>query len=63
MNGKKKLIIAVEGKDGEEEKVSYNIPASQNLLMSITEGATITKGMLLTEGYIDPQQLLDVEGL
>ncbi|NLV82605.1 MAG: DNA-directed RNA polymerase subunit beta' [Synergistaceae bacterium] len=63
MNGKKKLIIGIAGEDGEEEKASFNIPASQNLLLPIVEGIEITKGMLLTEGYIDPQQLLEVEGL
>jgi DNA-directed RNA polymerase subunit beta' len=63
MDGKKKLIIGVVKEDGSEERISYNIPASQNLLSGIEEGCTISKGMLLTEGYIDPQQLLEVEGL
>ena len=63
MDGKRKLIIGVTGEDGAEEKVSYNIPASQNMLSGIKEGCKITKGMVLTEGYIDPQQLLEVEGL
>lgn len=63
MSGKKKLIIGVVKEDGSEERLSYNIPASQNLLSEIKEGCTISKGMLLTEGYIDPQQLLEVEGL
>ncbi|MCE5201297.1 MAG: DNA-directed RNA polymerase subunit beta' [Synergistaceae bacterium] len=63
MDGKRKLIIGVPGEDGAEDKISYNIPASQNLLSGIKEGCTITKGMILTEGYIDPQQLLEVEGL
>ena len=63
MDGKKKLIIGVTTEDGGEEKISFNIPASQNLLSGVEEGAIIKKGMLLTEGYIDPQQLLEVEGL
>ena len=63
MDGKKKLIIGVIKEDGTEERISYNIPASQNLLSGVEEGCTITKGMVLTEGYIDPQQLLEVEGL
>ncbi|NLD06130.1 MAG: DNA-directed RNA polymerase subunit beta', partial [Synergistaceae bacterium] len=63
MDGKKKLIIGIIKEDGSEERISYNIPASQNLLSGIEEGCTISKGMLLTEGYIDPQQLLEVEGL
>ncbi len=63
MDGKHKLIIAKQAEDGTEERISYNIPASQNLLSGLEEGCQITKGMLLTEGYIDPQQLLEVEGL
>ena len=63
MDGKRKLIIAKEHEDGTEERVSYNIPASQNLLSGIEEGSHIKKGQILTEGYIDPQQLLEVEGL
>ena len=63
MEGKRKLIIAKENEDGTEERVSMNIPASQNLLSGIDEGSEIKKGQLLTEGYIDPQQLLEVEGL
>src|SRR5690606_33664044 len=51
MDGKKKLIIGVVREDGSEERISYNIPASQNLLSGIEEGCTISKGMLLTEGY------------
>lgn len=63
MEGKRKLIISRMGEDGEEERLSFNVPASQNLLSGIEEGCVIRKGMLLTEGYIDPQQLLEVEGL
>lgn len=63
MDGKRKLVVAVVKDDGTEDRVSYNIPASQNLISGIEEGCEITKGMLLTEGYIDPQQLLEVEGL
>lgn len=62
-DGKKKLIIGVLTDDGNEEKIPFNIPASQNLISGIEEGCEITKGMMLTEGYIDPQQLLEVEGL
>ncbi len=63
MDGKRKLIIAKTNADDSEERISYNIPASQNLLAGIEEGCHITKGQLLTEGYIDPQQLLEVKGL
>ena len=61
--GKKKLVVNVTHEDGSEEKLSFNIPASQNLLSGIEEGCQLKKGQLLTEGYIDPQQLLEVEGL
>ncbi len=63
-SGKKKLSIETQPEDGQEPKIHFiNIPASQNLLSGVEEGAIIKKGMLLTEGYIDPQQLLVVEGL
>ena len=61
--GKRKLIISVENEAGEEEKLAFNIPLSQNLSSGIVEGCEIVKGMQLTEGYVDPQQLLEVEGL
>lgn len=60
MEGKRKVIISSDN-SGTEEKVSYNIPSSQNLL--VEEGQTVSKTQKLTEGYIDPQQLLDVEGI
>ncbi|MEG1641931.1 MAG: DNA-directed RNA polymerase subunit beta' [Synergistaceae bacterium] len=62
-DGKKKLIIGVETANGEEEKVSFNIPASQNFVSGIEVGKMLKKGQVLTEGYVDPQQLLEVEGL
>jgi len=61
--GKRKLIFSVENDKGEEEKIAYNVPLSQNLCSGIVEGCEITRGMQLTEGYVDPQQLLEVEGL
>ena len=62
-DGKRKIIIEKDSEDGNEERISYNIPASQNLLSGVEEGAHVKKGQKLTEGYIDPQQLLEVEGL
>ena len=62
-DGKRKLIIGTIGEDGQEERVSFNIPASQNLLSGVEVGKELKKGQVLTEGYIDPQQLLEVEGL
>ncbi|WP_281745817.1 DNA-directed RNA polymerase subunit beta' [Thermanaerovibrio acidaminovorans] len=61
--GKKKLVVAVPREDGGEDRVVYTLPASQNLLPGVEEGAPIHRGQVLTEGYIDPQQLLEVEGL
>lgn len=63
MEGKKKIIPSCTTADGGEERVPYNIPASQNLTIGVEVGATLHKGQLLTEGYLDPQQLLEVEGL
>ncbi|WP_245522711.1 DNA-directed RNA polymerase subunit beta' [Thermanaerovibrio velox] len=62
-DGKRKLIIAVPREDGSEDRVVYNLPASQNLLPGVEEGMPVRKGQVLTEGYIDPQQLLEIEGL
>ena len=62
-DGKKKIILSCTTPDGGEERVPYGIPASQDLLMGIEVGAKLKKGQLLTEGYLDPQQLLEVEGL
>jgi DNA-directed RNA polymerase subunit beta' len=61
--GKRKLYLLCAKEEGGEERVAYNIPASCNLLPGIEEGAEVRKGQPLTEGYKDPQQLLDVEGL
>lgn len=60
MEGKRKVIIAPEN-DENAEKTTYNIPIGQNLL--IKEGAAVKKSDKLTEGNVDPQQLLDVEGI
>jgi DNA-directed RNA polymerase subunit beta' len=60
MEGKRKVIIT-GNTSGVDEKVSYNIPSSQNLL--VEEGQEVTRSQKLTEGYIDPQQLLEVEGV
>ncbi|HOO88605.1 MAG TPA: DNA-directed RNA polymerase subunit beta', partial [Synergistales bacterium] len=60
MEGKRKVIITSENGDG-EEKVTYNIPINQNLL--VNEGDSVLKSDKLTEGNFDPQQLLEVEGI
>ena len=61
LEGKRKVII--EGTpNGSDvvQKITYNIPASQNLL--VEEGQEVTANKLITDGNIDPQQLLEVEG-
>ncbi|GAB1427161.1 DNA-directed RNA polymerase subunit beta' [Aminivibrio sp.] len=60
MEGKRKVIISSDDAEG-GEKATYNIPISQNLL--VKEGDSVRKSDKLTEGNIDPQQLLEVEGI
>ncbi|GAB6280103.1 MAG: DNA-directed RNA polymerase subunit beta' [Thermovirga sp.] len=60
MEGKRKVFIS-SVEDGVESKSSQNIPASQPLL--VEEGQTVKRGQPLTEGHVDPQQMLEVEGL
>jgi DNA-directed RNA polymerase subunit beta' len=60
MEGKRKVIITSD-ETGKEEKVTYSIPSSQHLL--VEEGQTVGKSDRLTEGNVDPQQLLEVEGI
>ncbi|HRV71827.1 MAG TPA: DNA-directed RNA polymerase subunit beta' [Thermovirgaceae bacterium] len=60
MEGKRKVFIS-SVEEGVESKSSFNIPASQPLL--VEEGQTVKKAQPLTEGHVDPQQLLEVEGL
>jgi DNA-directed RNA polymerase subunit beta' len=59
MEGKRKVIIAPE--NPEEEKATFTIPTSQRLL--VEEGQEVKKNQRITEGNIDPQQLLEVEGI
>ena len=61
--GKRKIIVESINEDGLEEKIAWNVPAVQSLKTEIQVGAEIKKGRELTEGYKDPQQLLEVEGL
>jgi DNA-directed RNA polymerase subunit beta' len=61
--GKRKIIVETENSDGTEERISWNVPAVQSLKTEIQVGAQIKAGQELTEGYKDPQQLLEVEGL
>jgi DNA-directed RNA polymerase subunit beta' len=61
--GKRKIIVETSDKDGNEERVAWNVPAAQSLKTDIQVGSTVRIGQELTEGYKDPQQLLEVEGL
>jgi DNA-directed RNA polymerase subunit beta' len=62
--GKKKIIVeTTDREDGAEERIAWNVSATQSLKTDIQVGAEIVKGQELTEGYKDPQQLLDVESL
>ena len=58
--GKHKVIIA--SPDG-DTRIVHTIPASQELKEYIVEGMEVESVTRLTEGNIDPQQLLDVSGI
>lgn len=61
--GKRKIIVETNDGDGADERIAWNVPAVQNLKTDIQVGVEIRKGQELTEGYKDPQQLLEIEGL
>jgi DNA-directed RNA polymerase subunit beta' len=58
--GKRKVIVVAP--DG-ETRVIHTIPATQELKENIVEGLDVEKTTRLTEGNIDPQQLLEVSGI
>ncbi|MBQ7733687.1 MAG: DNA-directed RNA polymerase subunit beta' [Synergistaceae bacterium] len=58
--GKHKVIIVNE--DG-TERLTHAIPTGQELREGLEEGMEVTKMTALTEGSVDPQQLLEVEGI
>ncbi|HQA36927.1 MAG: DNA-directed RNA polymerase subunit beta' [Acetomicrobium sp.] len=58
MGGKRKIVIH---SDSGDEKTTFNVPSAQLLL--VEEGDIVKKGQILTEGYIDPQQLMEVKGI
>ena len=61
LEGKRKVIISgTQGDSDVVQKVTYSIPLSQGLL--VDEGQEVRASTKLTEGNIDPQQLLEVEG-
>ena len=59
-DGKRKVVIS--STDG-SEKVTHAIPSSQDLKDGIEEGVVVSKMTPLTEGSIDPQQLLEIGGI
>ncbi|MDR1885706.1 MAG: DNA-directed RNA polymerase subunit beta', partial [Synergistaceae bacterium] len=61
--GKRKIIVETTDKNGNEERIAWNIPAAQNLKTDIQVGTEVKVGQEMTEGYKDPQQLLEIEGL
>ena len=58
--GKRKVIVASHEGD-KEQRLQYNVPISQNLLVS--EGDVVQRGQELTEGHKDPQDLLECLGV
>ncbi len=61
LEGKRKVIVEGTPKDSDVvQKITYSIPASQGLL--VEEGQEVKAETLITDGNIDPQQLLEVEG-
>ena len=57
--GKRKVII----ENDEDETITHAIPAGQDIREGIEPGVQVTKLTPLTEGSIDPQQLLEVSGI
>ena len=58
--GKRKVIVVNE--DG-TERLTHAIPSGQEIREGIEEGMPVEKMTPLTEGSIDPQQLLEVNGI
>ncbi|MBQ7262176.1 MAG: DNA-directed RNA polymerase subunit beta', partial [Synergistaceae bacterium] len=57
------LVEDVEMPDPRKNIVEIAIPASQELRDTIAKGTRVTRETKLTEGSIDPQQLLEVSGI
>ena len=57
--GKRKVII----EDDEGNTITHAIPSGQEIKEGIEEGMPVEKLTPLTEGSIDPQQLLEVSGI
>ncbi|MBR0169027.1 MAG: DNA-directed RNA polymerase subunit beta', partial [Synergistaceae bacterium] len=61
--GKRKVIIEGITDDGEEKTITHAIPSGQDIKEGVEVGMEVSKLTPLTEGSIDPQQLLEVEGI
>ncbi len=61
LEGKRKVIVegTANGSDI-VQKITYTIPATQGIL--VEEGREVKADTLITDGHIDPQQLLEVQG-
>ena len=57
--GKRKVIV----EDDEGNTITHAIPAGQEIKEGLEEGMPVEKLTHLTEGSIDPQQLLEVSGI
>jgi len=60
MEGKRKVILT-SSEEGKEQRVQYNVPLSQNLL--VEEGQQLRRGERLTEGHEDPQDILECKDM
>ncbi len=58
MEGKRKIVV--HSSDGGEH-ATYTILSNQSIV--VEEGSAVKRGQVLTEGYVDPQKLLEVKGL
>ena len=61
--GKRRVIIEGEDENGDVKIISHAIPAGQDIKDGIEEGMEVSRLTPLTEGSVDPQQLLEVEGI
>ena len=61
--GKRKVIIESTDENGDPKTVTHAIPSGQEIRDGVVEGMHVEKLTPLTEGSIDPQQLLEVEGI
>src|SRR5579871_4078842 len=58
LNAENKLVVRFE----EREEREYPIPASTNLHKDVTPGQRVQAGQQLTQGLVDPQDVLRIQG-